>query len=323
MIKVTLINFNQTKFEVKEIKVDYITYPDDTESINMDLEQFREGQDYPPSLYSAHISYYYESPKEYLNIGAIVHALRACGFVEKVFLTINYMPNARMDRVKSINEAFTLKAFTNYINSLPIDKVFILDPHSKISEVLLDKCCTHAIDFMERELIKHIEKSLGELLFDNVFYLAFPDAGAQKRYQDLVMKTKFKDKIVGTMVGDKTRNWKTGKIEKLSINFLHDGKLNEYANTIILDDICSKGGTFKYFIEEAKKISKNFKFHLFVTHLEPAVLEGELFQRKEEYNLQTIFTTSSLKYLWKRKGYDMDSYRDKDIYVRDLDKMFM
>lgn len=323
MIKVSLLNFHEMKFEPKEVKVNYIVYPDDTESINMDLEQYRETCAYPPSLDCAHITYYYESPKEYLNIGAVVYALKACGFVEKVFLTINYMPNARMDRVKSINEAFTLKAFTNYINSLPIDKVFIFDPHSKISETMLDKCFTHSIDFMERELIRHIEKSLNELLFDNKFYLAFPDAGAQKRYQDLVIKTKFKDKIIGIMVGDKTRNWKTGQIEKLSINFSTNDKLNENANVIILDDICSKGGTFKYFIEEARKISEKFKFHLFVSHLEPAVLEGELFKNKEKYNLQTIFTTSSLKYLWKRKGYDMDSYRDKDIYVRDLDKMFM
>ena len=55
-----------------------------------------------------------------------------------VELIMPYLPNARMDRVKSDAEIFTLKLFFLFFNSLCFDKVHIMDPHSIVSEALIN-----------------------------------------------------------------------------------------------------------------------------------------------------------------------------------------
>ena len=58
--------------------------------------------------------------------------------VKEIELNMPYIPNARQDRVKAAEDVFTLKYFAQMINSLGFSKVTVLDPHSYVSEALVD-----------------------------------------------------------------------------------------------------------------------------------------------------------------------------------------
>ena len=45
-----------------------------------------------------------------------------------------YIPNARKDRAHREKDVFTLKYFANIINSLNFDNVYVLNPHSNVSQ---------------------------------------------------------------------------------------------------------------------------------------------------------------------------------------------
>ena len=80
--------------------------------------------------------------------------------------------------------------------------------------------------------IKKITNTSKELL------LFFPDEGSTKRYEN-VIKTYSESPYT---FGIKNRDWVTGEIKGLSVN----GQVDQIKgrDVLIIDDICSKGGTF-------------------------------------------------------------------------------
>ena len=89
--------------------------------------------------------------------------------------------------------------------------------------------------------------------------------------------------------GNKNRDWKTGKILGLDIT-------NEYfvkdKDILIVDDICSRGGTFYYSAKALKEAGAN-KIYLYVTHCENTILEGEVLTSgliEKVYTTNSIFT---------------------------------
>lgn len=296
MIKVSVLH--NGRFRDLDIKT--IIYPDKTTSLVLDAA---DAFDSFLKNCIVNVYYFYESPDEYLNIISVVNTLKEIG-AEVIQLKIAYMPNARMDRIKVKGESFTLRDFASIINGLPIDAVYVFDPHSPVSELLLNKATIKTKDRMDWTLqdaiTQHVNKLFSE---DKKFYIAFPDAGAQKRYQELIQKCKFDNQVVGSIIGVKDKDWATGEIKEVFTRFDYN-EFIEDADVLIIDDICSRGGTFKYFIKDAQRHSKNFKFHLYVSHLEPAVLEGDLLTDKS-LNLQNILTTNSLAYLWWRQEKNM------------------
>jgi ribose-phosphate pyrophosphokinase len=66
-------------------------------------------------------------------------ALHRIGY-DKINLFIPYMPYARQDRVMVDGEPFSLKVFSDMINSCGFNKVFVFDPHSDVSIALLNNC---------------------------------------------------------------------------------------------------------------------------------------------------------------------------------------
>lgn len=152
-------------------------------------------------------------------------------------LTMRYVPYSRMDRQIG-GEVFSLKHFCDFINWLDFSYVVIDEPHSDVAPALLNNVrATSSV----REMLPLVEKRIG---FDkDVDYLVFPDAGAQKRYADL--------KGYKTLVGHKHRDPKTGRIEKLEIvgdvpdENTNSRSLDERPIALILDDLCSYGGTFQ------------------------------------------------------------------------------
>jgi ribose-phosphate pyrophosphokinase len=156
--------------------------------------------------------------------------------------------------------------------------VQVLDPHSSVSEALIN-------NIMVCNPKKYIEKTLGriESQYNCEHVLAFyPDEGAMKRYSGLLDRP--------YAFGIKKRDWATGKIEGLdvagSIDKIKDSRI------LIIDDICSKGGTFYHSAKKLKELGAK-EIYLYVTHCENTILEGELLTSgliEKVYTTNSIFT---------------------------------
>lgn len=191
---------------------------------------------------------------------------------DDIQLNLPYIPHARMDRVKDNNDVFTLKYFAEIINSLDFTCVKVFDPHSNVSLALIDRIypeypkrqvfdATHDIAFKETGETGHeyYEDTMNNLLF---FY---PDEGAMKRYSEF-----FTNEYA---FGIKKRDWKTGKIQGLDIMNKESvaGK-----NILIIDDICSRGGTF-YHSAKALKEAGAKNIYLYISHCEESIFLGDMY----------------------------------------------
>ena len=213
------------------------------------------------------IKWNYEDDSELFPIYCIrnFYSKNKCG------LSIPYLCHARMDRVKNNNDVFTLKYFANFINSLGFSWVKVRDPHSAVSEALIDNLIVESAE-------KYIRGAIKECDPDMVFY---PDEGAMKRYSSFApMEYAF---------GVKRRDWSTGKIKGLDV--MGDVKKISGKDILIIDDICSKGGTFYQSATKLKELGAN-NIYLYVTHCENTIFEGELLE--EEDLIEHIYTSESI-----------------------------
>ena len=188
-------------------------------------------------------------PRSFDDLGLLfmaVDALRRLG-VERFQLLMPYFPGARQDRVMVAGEAFSLKVYANLINTLNLDKVIILDPHSEVTPALINK--VHVINQIP------FVQQLGFKKKD--FHLISPDAGALKKSYKIAHALALKSLIECTKVRDIT----TGKLSDFKIYAENlEGK-----PCVIIDDICDGGGTFLGLAKALKAINAG-KLILVVTH---------------------------------------------------------
>ena len=212
------------------------------------------------------IEWYYENDAELFTI--ICLAKKATG-TKNLFMP--YIPHARMDRVKEPSDTFSLKYFAEVINSLWFDNVIVLDPHSTVSEALFDNLRILDVTQFIKWTLDSIEG--GTTLF-------FPDAGAAKRYSGLVN--------LPYTYGNKNRDWRTGEI--LGLDICGNLDLIKGKTVLIVDDICSRGGTFYHSAKKLKELGAD-KIYLYITHCENTILEGEVLTSGL---IDKVFTTNSI-----------------------------
>ena len=221
----------------------------------------------------------FENNEELVALVYLTKHLRDIG-VKAIDLFMPYIPNARQDRVKTAEDVFTLKHFAWLINSLKFDKVMVLDPHSSVSEALIDR-----VEILSpKEIINDVLEMLAEENIDLMFY---PDEGAMKRYSGMVYKP--------YAFGIKEREWSTGKIKGLSV--VSGDESIEGKNILIVDDICSRGGTFFHSAKKLKELGAN-KIFLYITHCENTILDGEVLTCgliDKVYTTDSLFTGSHEK----------------------------
>lgn len=274
--------------KVQDKIIDVKRFPDGTQM----LLDFEVDALYRPTPFK--ILWCYESDDEALTLMYLKRHLDnnyKPGYRANVELFMPYVPNARMDRVKSDTEIFTLKHFCWFINSLGFDKVYIMDPHSIVSEALIDNVCV----LRPSNIISNvIDKMLCLNDFERDVVIYFPDDGAYKRYKDLLC---FKD--LKCIYGKKERDWETGKILGIEIYDKNGSKLtNEIENcdVLMVDDIISYGGTLAY---SADKLKEMCAAHIsaYATHVENSVLDeekGTLLKRYNDKIVDTVYTTNSI-----------------------------
>jgi len=248
------------KLDGKLVKIEH--YPDGTLLLKQDV--LCRGSE-------TTIDWRYENDGEIFALYALTRHLQKSGY--KVNLFMPYIPNARMDRVKGPEDVFTLKYFAEIINSLDFVSVTVLDPHSAVSEALIAR-----VRVIHPK--KYIEKVFEKVRKDGKFLVFFPDEGAMKRYSEMLN--------VPYASGAKHRYWETGKLAGLKVV---DGDDHvEGSDVLIVDDICSRGGTFLMAAKALKALgAKNI--HLFVTHCENTILQGEVLTGGL---IEKVYTTDSI-----------------------------
>lgn len=245
---------------------------------------------YPNRNYE--IVWLYEGDYEIFMLICIVKHLRSKMYNNVSFnLTMPYVVNSRLDRTHSDNEVFTLKYFAEIINDLKFNKVLIVDPHSIVSEALIDNVCVLRPHNIIDDAINKM-RSLNEFKRELVIY--FPDDGAYKRYKDMPC---FKD--FNCIYGKKERDWETGKILGIEIYDKNGSKLtNELENcdVLMVDDIISYGGTLAYSADKLKEMGAAH-ISAYATHVENSVLDeekGTLLKRYKDNIIDTVYTTNSI-----------------------------
>lgn len=227
-------------------------------------------------VHGAHIFWAFNDMSEMFTVYCITKHLRQNG-ANRISLVMPYIPNARMDRVKKTSEVFTLKYFCEFINDLKFDRVYVVDPHSDVSTALLNNVYVDAPTSYICQAAKSISKVKG---VDPV--VLFPDAGAMKRYKDCVSQVGLN--VVG--YANKLRDWDTGEIKGLEIC----GQIEEGKPVLVVDDICSYGGTFYNICKRLNDMGVK-DVYLYATHCEDSVLKGDLIKSGL---FQKLYTTNSL-----------------------------
>ena len=220
------------------------------------------------------ISWNFETNEEMVALYFLVKHFRAQG-VKQLVLDLPYIPNARQDRVKTPEDVFTLKYFAEFINSLGFDEVIVLDPHSYVSEALFDNLRIETPEEYVGYVIERMGGTENLLLF-------FPDEGAMKRYSAMF--------DLPYVFGIKKRDWTTGEI--LGLDVAGRTELIAGSKILIIDDICSKGGTFFHSAKALKALGAG-EISLYISHCESSIFEGELLTTdwiSRVYTTDSIFT---------------------------------
>lgn len=210
----------------------------------------------------------------------LVHLMMIKDYFDEINKRCNlfmpYIPYSRMDRTEG-KRVFTLKTICRMINSMNFERVIVHEPHSDVSIALLDR--VEVIDItliLAKAVLDEVKAN-----YSDSIYLVFPDAGAEKRYsKDL----KWKNKLTAV----KERDFETGRIENLKLIGAED--ICKGFTAIIVDDLCSKGGTFMLTAKELKEAGAN-EIYLVVTHCEDNIFNGEILATDL---IKKVYTTDSI-----------------------------
>ena len=253
-------------------------FPDGTQLL--EAPELKQGQ-------SLVFSWCYENDEELVTLIFLSKHYRTIRPNAEQYLVMKYAPNARMDRVKTERDVFTLKYFCQLINDLNFKRVTVLDPHSNVTTALLDRVYV----LSPRIIIMELVDNLG---FGEKDYIYYPDEGAAKRYADLFPTKR------NILIGHKKRDWATGKILGLEITgqegeTFEEGRFKG-CSVLMIDDIISYGGTLAYSADELKNLG--FKhIYAYATHVENSILDeekGTLLKRLNDGTADKVFTTDSI-----------------------------
>lgn len=199
-------------------------------------------------------------------------ALRRSG-VRKIRLFMPYLPFARQDRVMVPGEPLSVKVIADLINSQNYDKVYLFDVHSDVGSALINNSEVLDNHYFVKNLLK-----------DKKDYLIIsPDAGSYKKIFKLCQSLNYTDDII---LCNKVRDVSNGDIKSLTFNE-NDLKGKD---CYIIDDICSRGGTFMALAKALKEHNAG-KVYLIVSHYENSANIESL----KDAGIEHIYTTNTLK----------------------------
>lgn len=266
--------------KVNGVELDAGHFPDGSQHIKFNIDNINISHDNT-------VTWLYDSDEELFTLMCLSEWMDK-NHAPKNKLFIPYLANARMDRVKSPNDNFSLKTFAKFINSLNFKHIVTVNVHSDVSLALIDNITNLDMDFLIMDAFRLSYRP------DVIF---FPDEGACKRYSDYNCLKEFQKAF-----GIKVRDFATGEIKSLDI---HGADVKDKTVTII-DDICSYGGTFYYSAKKLKELGAK-RINLIVSHCENSIIKGKLFN--EENLIENVYTTDSICTIEHEKIYKLMTYR--------------
>ena len=250
--------------KVNGVEIKQGHFPDNTL-----LMKFPTGDDFSYGHGAIEVEWLYENDAELFALICVKRHLDRSFANPHMVLNMPYIPHARMDRVKSDEDVFTLKYFCEVINSLHFDTVLVRDAHSNVSLALLE-------NVQEMPITDYV---LDAIYLSKADALFFPDEGAMKRYSG--------EFNIPYAFGMKKRDWKTGNI--LGLDLVNSENIVG-KNVLLVDDICSKGGTF-YHSAKALKAAGAKSVSLYITHCEKTIAHGDL---PTSQLVDHVYTTRSI-----------------------------
>ena len=109
----------------------------------------------------------------------------------------------------------------------------------------------------------------------------YPDKGAKDRYSEQIDYTNI-------ITFNKVREFGDGKI--IGIEIENESDALKCKTAIIVDDLCSRGGTFIGAATKLKELGVN-RVELVITHCEDTIFDGEVLKGTV---IDKVYTTSSI-----------------------------
>ena len=256
-------------------KVEFITFPNQEKRLDLPLE-------FVNNLHENVVLWNYETDASIFELLLFDEVMAKLKHTYK--LVIGYMPYSRMDRVHEANTAFSLKVLIQLLSeqTSALKEVFVLDPHSPetLSKFKEYGMKAQEIDYsLADEVMKFANVNLDET------WIVFPDRGAANRYDYY--------KYPNVIICEKIRNFATGVIESVNVETRSKSSIAKemMLKLIVIDDLCSYGGTFVKALEAIEKHPDiNFdEAWLVVTHAEKALEEGKVLEKYDK-----VFCTDSI-----------------------------
>lgn len=286
-------------------EVKFITLPNQEKRLDLPLEFIN-------NLHENIVLWIYETDAsifELLLFDEVMTKLK-----QRYKLVIGYMPYSRIDRVHEANTAFSLKIITQLLSeqTSALEEVFVLDPHSpetltKFKEFGMK---VQEIDYsLVDEVMEFANVNLDET------WIVFPDKGAANRYDYY--------KYPNVIICEKTRNFATGAIESVKAKITKSNGTSvtkgmypkdTKQNLIVIDDLCSYGGTFVKALEAIEEHPQiNFdKAWLVITHAEKAMEKGKVLEKYDK-----VFCTDSISVPAESKDMTVEKFtEDATVYFK-------
>ena len=285
---------------INQQPVEFIIFPNKERRLDLQKEILDKKSGILNDVY-----WHYEDDESIFELLLLDDAIHSLGQLYNLY--VGYMPYSRMDRVQNPGTAFSLDIFTQMIAKMTkaLLTVYILDPHSPVT---LEKLRRH-MPGRAHEIKYSLAKDV--LDYTNLnpedAWFVFPDKGAAQRYNY--------EAYPNVIICEKVRNFATGKIEGIKAHIHKETvRPKENAPIIIIDDLCSYGGTFVGAIKaiETDLDIKSENNWLIVTHAEEAIDLGQV-----PVTFSHIFATDSIA---KPQGYvnmSENEYDDtKKVHIR-------
>jgi ribose-phosphate pyrophosphokinase len=216
-------------------------FPDKTSQVwRLTPEQLTEDHGF------AQIEWSFESEAEFMHLAQLVNLLR--DYDLRIRLDIKYLPYGRQDKLISNQATFGLITFLRLLDSLMIDRIVCLDPHSDVAEKSLDNF--HAYYPMTALYDAYCDT--------NSDLVCYPDKGAVRKYAREVYD------YYPYIYGDKVRDQFTGNITSYKL-ICKSGLDPKGKKILIVDDICDGGATFILLAKDLLAAGAT-EVNLFVTH---------------------------------------------------------
>lgn len=215
----------------------------------------------------------FETDADITKVLFATHYIRDKQPKSELNLKMLYIPYSRMDReIPEGCQLFSMKYFMKIINACNFDSIVALDPHSNVSEDLLDR-------LLEVDLVQYVERVVERFKPDYIFY---PDKGANEKYTKILSSIN-----VPHFYGTKKRDLANrGKIIEDRYE-LHNAPELMNKNILIVDDLVSLGGTA--FV--AGKTLKQYgacRVALYVSHCENGVFYGKLLKGDPDSGFKAV-----------------------------------